>query len=201
MSFLYCFCIDNFPGIFQTWCISFFTGFSNGFKGYFTIDSLYVYRKVVILLTPFLYKWTFQQSSAVATPPTENVHSPDLYIPMMSIWTYSLWIGAARVIITRDKNHISNAAGTACYAWIIHAAVVWMILVMRKISPPVWRDMLAHTGYTFFYAVAVLVTRAFNAHVLHMPILTWFSTPYLFTCAIIYMVSKRPCHLLLQCHY
>ncbi|KAM9591513.1 protein YIF1B-like [Morphnus guianensis] len=65
-------------------------------KYYFAVDTVYVGRKLGLLIFPFMHQdWQvrYQQDTPVA--PRFNVNAPDLYIPVMAFVTYILIAGLA----------------------------------------------------------------------------------------------------------
>lgn len=78
------------------------TSFWGGLKFYFAVSNSYVLRKIRLLLFPFLHRDfapmhlqnTGPASAAVEpVPPIHDLHSPDLYIPVMGFITYILIFG------------------------------------------------------------------------------------------------------------
>ncbi|XP_074023145.1 protein YIF1B [Numenius arquata] len=65
-------------------------------KYYFAVDTVYVGRKLGLLVFPFVHQdWQvrYQQDAPVA--PRFDVNAPDLYIPVMAFITYILVAGLA----------------------------------------------------------------------------------------------------------
>eukprot|EP00798_Chlamydomonas_sp_ICE-L_P015555 gene15553-21649_t len=66
-------------------------------NSYFAVNGAYVRSKLAMLLAPYLKQWTFtrqaDQSGQRLQAPRPDMNAPDLYIPIMALWTYcvSLW--------------------------------------------------------------------------------------------------------------
>ncbi|CAD8067673.1 unnamed protein product [Paramecium sonneborni] len=65
--------------------------FSSQYRYYFDVDNMYVVKKSIMTIAPYLYRGNWALSSEFqAISPTENVHAPDLYLPLMSLITFVL---------------------------------------------------------------------------------------------------------------
>uniref|UniRef100_A0A915E205 Phospholipid/glycerol acyltransferase domain-containing protein n=1 Tax=Ditylenchus dipsaci TaxID=166011 RepID=A0A915E205_9BILA len=70
--------------------------FSN-LKHYFTVDTDYVWRKILLILFPFLPRdWSVKfGQNGESLPPSQDLNAPDLYIPLMAFISYVLAAGVA----------------------------------------------------------------------------------------------------------
>jgi len=63
-------------------------------KAYFAVDTSYVLRKLMIILLPFSHKnWSPQYQQQERAFPSQDINSPDLYIPGKG-WHQFGWGGA-----------------------------------------------------------------------------------------------------------
>ena len=57
--------------------------------------------KLLMLAAPFLRRWTYGRAPEHMAgghkyaPPCADVNAPDLYLPLMALWTYAILIGVA----------------------------------------------------------------------------------------------------------
>ncbi|KAH9475837.1 Protein transport protein yif1 [Psilocybe cubensis] len=61
-------------------------------KHYFNVSNSYVIKKLRLLLFPWMHKTYFRRPRAQGEwlPPRNDINSPDLYIPVMAVFTYIL---------------------------------------------------------------------------------------------------------------
>ncbi|XP_072777051.1 protein YIF1B isoform X6 [Taeniopygia guttata] len=96
-------------------------------KYYFAVDSVYVGRKLRLLLFPFRHPdWQvrYQQDTPVA--PRFDVNAPDLYIPAMAFLTYILLAGLA--LGTQNRMIVGLLAGLLLGRAGYYAALSWCCL-------------------------------------------------------------------------
>jgi protein transport protein YIF1 len=92
-------------------------------------------------------------------PPKYDVHAPDLYIPLMGLFTYVLLSCLAMVLGDRFRpDHLRSQAYTGALAWAFACVALWggMKAVGQAGQP--WLDLVAYSGY-LFVAVALQVRR------------------------------------------
>nr|XP_014341368.1 PREDICTED: protein YIF1B-like [Latimeria chalumnae] len=111
-------------------------------KYYFAVDTLYVGKKLGLLIFPYLHQnWEvkYQQDTPVA--PRFDVNAPDLYIPVMAFITYILVAGLAlgtqnrfpsRMIVGVLSGLLFGKTGYyLLLGWCCMAIVVFMIRTLR----------------------------------------------------------------------
>ncbi|NXF85237.1 YIF1B protein, partial [Eubucco bourcierii] len=89
-------------------------------KYYFAVDTVYVGRKLGLLIFPFLHQdWQvrYQQDAPVA--PRFDVNAPDLYIPVMAFITYILVAGLALGTQNRFSPDSLGLQASSALAWLI----------------------------------------------------------------------------------
>ncbi|KAL8387462.1 hypothetical protein RB595_009886 [Gaeumannomyces hyphopodioides] len=135
-------------------------------KHYFNVTNSYVINKLYLVLFPWRHKpWSRKQAMGPGgqegwyLPPRDDVNSPDMYIPVMSLVTYILLSTALAGLRGQFQPELLGAtAGTA----LIVVAVEIMILklgcyIMNISNNSQLLDLVAYSGYKF---VGVIVTVA-----------------------------------------
>lgn len=135
-------------------------------KHYFNVTNSYVINKLYLVLFPWRHKpWSRKQAMGPSgqegwyLPPRDDVNSPDMYIPVMSLVTYILLSTALAGLRGQFQPELLGAtAGTA----LIVVAVEILILklgcyIMNISNNSQLLDLVAYSGYKF---VGVIVTVA-----------------------------------------
>jgi hypothetical protein len=127
--------------------------------GMFAISQKYVASKLLMLLAPYLRRWTYNrqpeqiQGGQKYLPPRLDVNSPDLFIPIMSAWTYVLIVcGLKALHNTFTPDLMYSAVWGACLSWVVHLAVAKVVLKAMQLSSVPYLELLAYTGYAFLPA-------------------------------------------------
>ncbi|KAL6776845.1 HRF1 [Auxenochlorella protothecoides x Auxenochlorella symbiontica] len=131
---------------------------------HFSITPSYVQRKLLMLLAPFLRRWTYARSPEHISgghkylPPRQDVNAPDLYIPFMALWTYCMLVGIG--LLARGgfrPEAVYNAVTSALVAWGLHTlvlrAMLWS-LGAGAAAPAL--ELAAYAGYPWVGACATL---------------------------------------------
>ncbi|KAK8833521.1 hypothetical protein WA577_002099, partial [Blastocystis sp. JDR] len=153
------------------------TGMWNNFKKYFKVSNRYVVAKLRLLLLPFGSKsWkrisqVNDDGSHTFLPPREDVNAPDLYIPLMAIFTYIVTVGFTAGTKGQFSPSIISSSLSACSVAI---TLEWILLkvLLYLISCPVGSlDLLAIISYKFvglciYGIVSVLASRSIAIAVL-----------------------------------
>eukprot|EP00879_Flechtneria_rotunda_P033187 GHRR01036732.1.p1 GENE.GHRR01036732.1~~GHRR01036732.1.p1 ORF type:complete len:249 (+),score=56.41 GHRR01036732.1:283-1029(+) len=128
----------------------------------FAVCCCAVASKLLMLLTPFLGKWTYTRMHEQIAggqryrPPSVDVNAPDLFIPLMGLWSYALLsciVLASKHTFTPES--MSKTLWSASSAWFVHWFVVWLLLKVVNVPGVAWSELTAYTGYPF---VAVCLT-------------------------------------------
>ena len=92
-------------------------------------------------------------------PPRQDVNAPDMYIPVMALWTYCLLVGVALFAGKSFKPEILYSTVTSAIgAWMVHALMLKMLLWMLGISSTAaFSELTAYAGYPFVVACVVLL--------------------------------------------
>ena len=118
-----------------------------------------------MLLFPFIGRSNFSRVAEQLTgghkylPPKQDVNAPDLYLPTMGLWTYSLLVGL--VLFARQSfrpEAVYSTVSSALLAWTVHTlalkAVLW-VLGIASAAPVL--ELASYAGYTFLLSCIILV--------------------------------------------
>lgn len=139
-------------------------------KHYFNVSNSYVVRKLLLVLFPWRHRpWTRQQiragpdggaGSGYATmylPPRDDLNSPDMYIPIMSLITYILLSTVLAGIRGTFKPEIlGSITTTSIFVILVEMAILRLaIYILNITNESQLIDLAAYSGYKF---VGVIVT-------------------------------------------
>ncbi|NXI35484.1 YF1BB protein, partial [Galbula dea] len=121
-------------------------------KYYFAVDTVYVGRKLGLLVFPFLHQdWQvrYQQDAPVA--PRFDVNAPDLYIPVMAFITYILVAGLALGTQNRFSPDSLGLQASSALAWLIVEvlAALLSLYIVTANTDLTTIDLLAFAGYKY----------------------------------------------------
>ncbi|XP_076002641.1 protein YIF1B isoform X2 [Genypterus blacodes] len=121
-------------------------------KYYFAVDTLYVGKKLGLLVFPYMHKnWevSYQQDCPVA--PCLDVNAPDLYIPAMGFITYVLVAGLAMGTQNRFSLELLGVQASSALVWLImEVLVVLLSLYLVTVNTDLTTiDLLAFSGYKY----------------------------------------------------
>ena len=131
------------------------TGMWNNFKKYFQVSNQFVVGKLRCLLFPFgsrSWKRVCQvndDGTETFFPPRQDLNAPDLYIPLMAIFTYIVTVG----FMAGTKGHfspkvISSALSACSVAVLLELMVLKLVLYIISCPVPIF-DLLALISYKF----------------------------------------------------
>lgn len=122
----------------------------------FNISNHYVGNKLLMLFFPFLRKWTYARMHEQIAggqryrPPAVDVNAPDLFIPLMGLWSYALLSCVVLAFKQSFKpESMSSTLYSACFAWALHWLVARLLLKGMNVPGVAWSELLAYTGYPF----------------------------------------------------
>ncbi|XP_053824492.1 protein YIF1B isoform X2 [Vidua chalybeata] len=129
-------------------------------KYYFAVDTVYVGRKLRLLVFPFGHPdWQvrYQQDTPVA--PRFDVNAPDLYIPAMAFLTYILLAGLALGTQNRFSPDSLGLVASSALAWLLLEVLsvllsLYLVTVSTDLTPI---DLLAFAGYKYVGMIVGLV--------------------------------------------
>lgn len=94
-------------------------------------------------------------------PPRQDVNAPDLYVPIMALWTYCILVGVALFTGKSFKPEIVyNTVVSALGAWMLHSFLLKLFLWILGISSSApLLELASYAGYSFVGVCAALVAR------------------------------------------
>lgn len=138
---------------------------------HFSITPEYVRTKLLLLAAPFLKRWNYARHAEQISgghkylPPRQDVNAPDLYIPVMALWTYCLLLGVAALARSGPTGGfkpetIYNSVSSGSTAWLLHTLLLKVILYLLGIPGAVpILELAAYAGYAFVAACASLAVQ------------------------------------------
>ncbi|KAJ7303858.1 hypothetical protein JRQ81_011366 [Phrynocephalus forsythii] len=121
-------------------------------KYYFAVDTVYVGKKLGLLLFPFLHEdWQVQYQQDTPVAPRFDVNAPDLYIPAMAFITYILVAGLAMGTQNRFSPDLLGLQASSALAWLIVEVLaillsLYLVTVNTDLSTI---DLVAFSGYKY----------------------------------------------------
>ncbi|XP_060113795.1 protein YIF1B [Heteronotia binoei] len=145
-------------------------------KCYFAVDTLYVGRKLGLLLFPFLHQdWQvhYQQDTPVA--PRFDVNAPDLYIPVMAFLTYILVAGLALGTQDRFSPDLLGLQASSALAWlIVEVLAILLSLYLVTVNTDLTTiDLVAFSGYKYVGMIVGLVAGLLFGKMGYFLLLSW----------------------------
>ncbi|KAF4609872.1 hypothetical protein D9613_010413 [Agrocybe pediades] len=125
---------------------------SNSIKHNFNVSNSYVIKKLQLLLFPWTHKTYFRRPRAQGEwlPPREDINSPDLYIPVMSMFTYILLTTLHAGVNERFSPLIlGESASRATAVVLLDFAFVKLGCYILNIQASQVTDLIAYGGYKF----------------------------------------------------
>ncbi|PSC67531.1 transport yif1 [Micractinium conductrix] len=138
---------------------------------HFSITPEYVRTKLLMLAAPYLKRWSYARSAEQITgghkykPPRQDINAPDLYIPLMAVWSYALLVAVAALLRSAPganfkPDTIYNTVSGGGIAWLLHALLLKVILYSLGIpSAAPFLELCAYAGYAFVPACASLLVQ------------------------------------------
>ncbi|XP_033928037.1 protein YIF1B [Melopsittacus undulatus] len=145
-------------------------------KYYFAVDTVYVGKKLGLLLFPFLHQdWQvrYQQDAPVA--PRFDVNAPDLYIPVMAFITYILVAGLALGTQSRFSPDSLGLEASSALGWLLLELVaVLLCLYLLSISTDLsTMELLAMAGYKYVGMIIGLLSGLLFGRPGYYVVLSW----------------------------
>ncbi|KFD48730.1 hypothetical protein M514_10360 [Trichuris suis] len=139
-------------------------------KQYFDVDNLYVGKKLLLVLFPFLHqftctsisqKWSARQAShdEKEASPRDSVNAIDLYVPVMAVVTYILTSGLVLGVQNRFSPEKLGLLCSTTLAWLIAENLVITVTRYAMViseSLNFW-DTLAYSGYKYVGMIVSLL--------------------------------------------
>ncbi|XP_028320556.1 protein YIF1B [Gouania willdenowi] len=160
-------------------------------KYYFAVDTLYVGKKLGLLVFPYMHKnWevSYQQDTPVA--PRFDVNAPDLYIPSMGFITYLLVAGLALGTQNRFSPELLGVHASSALVWLVmEVLVVLLSLYLVTVNTDLTTiDLLAFSGYKYVGMIVGVVAGLLFGRTAYYLSLLW-------CCAAIFVFMIRSLRL------
>ncbi|XP_035169985.1 protein YIF1B-B-like [Oxyura jamaicensis] len=145
-------------------------------KYYFAVDTVYVGRKLGLLVFPFGHQdWQvrYQQDAPVA--PRFDVNAPDLYIPAMAFITYLLVAGLALGTQNRFSPDSLGLQASSALAWLL-LEVLAVLLSLYLVALPTdlsTIDLVAFAGYKYVGMILGLLSGLLFGNTGYYVVLSW----------------------------
>ena len=153
-------------------------GFFSGsmFHYYFHVDMRYVRRKLKIVLAPFLHRGSWTRipdpvaGDGAYKSPQQDANAPDLYIPIMSFFTYLVLCSFALMRQRRlNPDAVSYCLWTSMAAWALQVLLLkTQLFMMSSQTMPLriaWLDLVCYGGYAFTQVALQQFAALFSKHV------------------------------------
>ncbi|XP_053123334.1 protein YIF1B [Hemicordylus capensis] len=145
-------------------------------KYYFAVDTVYVGRKLGLLLFPFLHQdWQVQYQQDTPVAPRFDVNAPDLYIPVMAFITYILVAGLALGTQNRFSPDLLGLQASSALAWLIVEVLaillsLYLVTVNADLSTI---DVVAFSGYKYVGMIVGLLAGLLFGKMGYYLLLSW----------------------------
>nr|XP_056702305.1 protein YIF1B [Euleptes europaea] len=145
-------------------------------KYYFAVDTLYVGRKLGLLLFPFLHQdWQLRYQQDTPVAPRFDINAPDLYIPVMAFITYILVAGLALGTQNRFSPDLLGLQASSALAWlIVEVLAVLLSLYLVTVNTDLTTiDLVAFSGYKYVGMIVGLVAGLLFGKTGYFLLLSW----------------------------
>uniref|UniRef100_K7F2K0 Protein YIF1 n=1 Tax=Pelodiscus sinensis TaxID=13735 RepID=K7F2K0_PELSI len=130
-------------------------------KYYFAVDTVYVGKKLGLLLFPFMHQdWQVQYQQDRPVAPRFDINAPDLYIPVMAFITYLLVAGLALGTQNRFSPDLLGLQASSALAWlIVEVLAVLLSLYLVTVNTDLTTiDLVAFSGYKYVGMIVGVVS-------------------------------------------
>lgn len=121
-------------------------------KYYFAVDTVYVGRKLGLLVFPYLHQdWEVQYQQDTPVAPRFDINAPDLYIPAMAFITYILVAGLALGTQDRFSPDLLGLQASSALAWLtLEVLAILLSLYLVTVNTDLTTiDLVAFLGYKY----------------------------------------------------
>ncbi|XP_016850286.1 protein YIF1B isoform X1 [Anolis carolinensis] len=145
-------------------------------KYYFAVDTVYVGKKLGLLLFPFLHQdWQVQYQQDTPVAPRFDINAPDLYIPVMAFITYILVAGLALGTQNRFSPDLLGLQASSALAWLIVEVLaillsLYLVTVNTDLSTV---DLVAFSGYKYVGMIVGLLAGLLFGKMGYYLLLSW----------------------------
>uniref|UniRef100_A0A8C4Q275 Yip1 interacting factor homolog B, membrane trafficking protein n=1 Tax=Eptatretus burgeri TaxID=7764 RepID=A0A8C4Q275_EPTBU len=150
----------------------------NKLKYYFAVDTVYVGKKLGILLFPFMHKdWEICYEKDTSVAPRADVNAPDLYIPCMAFITYILLSGIALGMQNRFSPEVLGIQASSALIWLVieTLAVLLSLYIVTVRTDLTTFDLVAYAGYKYVGMILSITTGLLFGSRAYYGMLAWCS--------------------------
>lgn len=168
-----------------------------GLRPYFAVDNVYVKRKMMKVLFPFVFReWARQEAGTAADGkisyalPQHDDNAPDLYIPVMSLLTYVLLCALCYGTAGKFDPEVLPDVTTKCLGFQLLEVIAIRIGFYLMEAPVPILDLFCYTGYKYLGLVINMFSGITVGHLLGYGHRAYYFT-YLWTAtAVSYFILK-----------
>ncbi|EGR30633.1 hypothetical protein IMG5_127370 [Ichthyophthirius multifiliis] len=141
--------------------------FNENVRAYFDVDNIYVLKKLKIILAPFLYRgewisqndYTDNNGISQSNSPKENIHAPDLYIPLMGLITFVLVSCLSAGIGENFKPEIIQINTSFCLLiTFLEIFLFKFLFYLVNITNVTILNMMSHLSYRYISLTLVMIS-------------------------------------------
>ena len=151
---------------------------TSNLKYYFAVDTTYVWRKLQILLFPFVHTdWSIQYNQEEPVAPRYEVNAPDLYIPVMAFVTFVLTTGVVLGTHNRFSPEQLGIQASSSLGWLIIEilAILFTLYLMNISTNLKYLDLIAFCGYKYVGMILSLLAGLVTNMLGYYLVLLWTS--------------------------
>ncbi|KAL7676049.1 hypothetical protein ACOME3_002305 [Neoechinorhynchus agilis] len=136
--------------------------FMDRIRRLFDVDIDYVFAKITMLLFPFTFssKWSYfgqgHNEDVISLSPRQQTSSPDLYIPALSLISFTILGGVMFGLYGKFSPEVLGAFCTSALFWLtIEQLTVNSVIYLFNIPTANlgWIELLAFCGYKYFVSL------------------------------------------------
>ncbi|XP_051845072.1 LOW QUALITY PROTEIN: protein YIF1B [Antechinus flavipes] len=145
-------------------------------KYYFAVDTVYVGKKLGLLVFPYLHQdWEVQYQQDMPVAPRFDINAPDLYIPAMAFITYILVAGLALGTQDRFSPDLLGLQASSALAWLtVEVLAILLSLYLVTVNTDLTTiDLLAFSGYKYVGMIGGVVTGLLFGRTGYYLVLSW----------------------------
>ncbi|CAG5114763.1 unnamed protein product [Candidula unifasciata] len=150
---------------------------SSKLKNYFAVDTIYVGKKLGILLFPFTHTdWSVHHSQDEPVAPRYEINAPDLYIPMMAFVTYLLVAGMVLGTQGRFTPEQLGVQASSALVWLIVELLAFSLslYILNLTTSLRYLDIISYCGYKFVGMTISLLAGVAMSTSVYYGVLAWF---------------------------
>ncbi|XP_071979552.1 protein YIF1B [Engystomops pustulosus] len=148
----------------------------NKLKYYFAVDTVYVGKKIGLLLFPYMHQdWEVRYQQDIPVAPRFDVNAPDLYIPVMAFITYILVAGLALGTQNNFSPEILGMQASSALAWlIVEVFAVLLSLYLVTVNTDLTTvDLVAFSGYKYVGMISGVLSGLLFGKTGYYIVLSW----------------------------